>query len=156
MGMDDGISGYKPSLSIMGANLGRAWNISRFCSQTRFLKCHAQYVGDEHHHMVLGFVTAITLALLLNELRNLVFKRTVQTISYLPHFSPGSSHQASCTTAFTTEGGIVNECSHVAKDYRQAGHWLGEGEYFWGIYGLSSMYGKTSVGTRSYIWPRSR
>lgn len=37
-------------------------------------------------NLVLGFVTAITLAILLNELRNVGFKRIVQTISYMPHF----------------------------------------------------------------------
>jgi putative aldouronate transport system permease protein len=31
-------------------------------------------------------ISAITLALLLNEVRNMAFKRTVQTIVYLPHF----------------------------------------------------------------------
>src|SRR5690606_12897774 len=37
-------------------------------------------------NLVLGFVTAILLALLLNELRRAFFKGTVQTISYLPYF----------------------------------------------------------------------
>jgi putative aldouronate transport system permease protein len=37
-------------------------------------------------HLIIGFPAPIILALLLNELRTLRFKRIVQTSSYLPHF----------------------------------------------------------------------
>lgn len=37
-------------------------------------------------HILFGFPAPIILALLLNELKNLPFKKVVQTISYLPHF----------------------------------------------------------------------
>ena len=36
--------------------------------------------------MTLGFVSPIILALALNELRNVAFKRTVQMVTYFPHF----------------------------------------------------------------------
>ena len=36
--------------------------------------------------IVFGFPTPIVLALLLNEVRGVAFKKTVQTVSYLPHF----------------------------------------------------------------------
>ncbi|WP_409341701.1 ABC transporter permease [Paenibacillus sp. MBLB4367] len=38
------------------------------------------------YELLFGFPAAIVLALLLNEIRNTIFKRLVQTISYLPHF----------------------------------------------------------------------
>lgn len=37
-------------------------------------------------HLVFGFPAPIILALLFNEVRHLRFKKTIQTISYLPHF----------------------------------------------------------------------
>ena len=40
-------------------------------------------------NMVLGFATAIIFAILLNEIKHKLYKRTIQTISYLPHFSHG-------------------------------------------------------------------
>lgn len=33
-----------------------------------------------------GIIVPVTVALLLNEVRNIVYKRTLQTIVYLPHF----------------------------------------------------------------------
>lgn len=38
------------------------------------------------YKFVFGFPAPIVFALLLNELKNLIFKRVVQTISYFPHF----------------------------------------------------------------------
>jgi putative aldouronate transport system permease protein len=36
--------------------------------------------------LVFGFTAPILFAILLNEIRNIPFKRTIQTVSYLPHF----------------------------------------------------------------------
>ena len=36
--------------------------------------------------IVAGIIVPVTVALLLNEVRNIVYKRTLQTIVYLPHF----------------------------------------------------------------------
>jgi putative aldouronate transport system permease protein len=36
--------------------------------------------------LIFGFPAPIILALLINEIKNKVFKRTVQTISYMPYF----------------------------------------------------------------------
>lgn len=38
------------------------------------------------YKILFGFPAPIILALILNEVRNQIFKRTIQTISYLPHF----------------------------------------------------------------------
>ncbi|MFD0713527.1 ABC transporter permease [Paenibacillus sp. GCM10027626] len=38
------------------------------------------------YSLIIGFPSSIILALLLNEVRNRIFKRTVQSITYLPHF----------------------------------------------------------------------
>ena len=40
------------------------------------------------YNLIFGFPAPIILAVLLNEVRSSKFKRTVQTISYLPHFIP--------------------------------------------------------------------
>ena len=48
--------------------------------------------------MAFGFPAPIVLALLLNEIRHMMFKRVVQTISYLPHF-----------ISWVVLGGIIRE-----------------------------------------------
>ena len=38
--------------------------------------------------LLFNFPAAILLALMLNEVRSTRFKRTIQTVSYMPHFIP--------------------------------------------------------------------
>lgn len=57
-----------------------------FLSSPIFWKVFKNTVVIACSKFVFGFWPAIVLALLLNELRNLRFKKVVQTISYLPHF----------------------------------------------------------------------
>ncbi len=59
--------------------------------------------------LVTGYVGAITLALMLNEVRVRWFKRTVQTISYLPHFISWVVAATLINIAFSPEDGIVNQ-----------------------------------------------
>ncbi|QAY65052.1 ABC transporter permease [Paenibacillus protaetiae] len=61
------------------------------------------------YNLIFYFPAPIVLALLLNEIRRAVFKRTIQTMIYVPHFI-SMVIVASLTYVFlTTEGGAVNE-----------------------------------------------
>lgn len=100
-------------------------------------------------NLVLGFTTAITLALLLNELRKLYFKRIVQTISYLPHFISWVVAVNIVQTALAPEG-IVNVLLLQAHLIEKPILWLGVGEYFWGILGVTEVW--KSVGWNTIIY----
>ena len=89
--------------------------------------------------LVLGFVTAILLAILLNELRNIMFKRVVQTISYLPHFISWVVAASIISTVLAPEG-ILNIILTRMGVIDRAVLWLGEGGYFWGILGASEVW----------------
>ena len=60
-------------------------------------------------NLVLGYVSSIGLAVLLNEVRVKWFKRTVQTISYLPHFVSWVVAATLINIALSPESGIVNQ-----------------------------------------------
>jgi len=62
----------------------------------------------------LGFVTAIGFALLLNEVRKILFKRVIQTISYLPHF-----------LSMVIVTGLVQYAYHGRRGYKQRVYGLG-------------------------------
>lgn len=61
------------------------------------------------YDLVFFFPLPIVLALMLNEIRRQLFKRTIQTIVYLPHFVSWVVVIGISYLLFTTEGGIVNE-----------------------------------------------
>ena len=58
--------------------------------------------------IVFGFPAPILLALLLNEVKGKRFKKTVQTMSYLPNFVSWVVVVSLMTVIFTPYGGIVN------------------------------------------------
>jgi putative aldouronate transport system permease protein len=65
--------------------------------------------------LVFGFPMPIVLAILLNEVRNIAFKRVIQTIVYLPHFFSWVIVGGIVITVFSMESGIVNRVvEHVA------------------------------------------
>ncbi len=77
-------------------------------------------------NLVLGFVTAIGLAILLNELSNIKFKRVVQTISYLPHFLSWVVAAALVSSVLSIDG-IFNDLLTSLGLIKEDILWLGVG-----------------------------
>jgi len=97
--------------------------------------------------LLFGFPAPIILALLLNELHNRVFKRIVQTISYLPHFV---SLMVICgiIVNFTGRNGLINDI--IAFFGGERVNLLSRPEYFRPIYIISDIW--QSVGWGSIIY----
>ncbi|MGG4103518.1 ABC transporter permease subunit [Paenibacillus lautus] len=98
--------------------------------------------------IVFGFTAPIILALLLNEVRSSKFKRTVQTITYMPHFISlvvvcGIIH------IFTANEGVVTQLLSfiTGKDYSSL---LGYSNLFRPIYTFSGIW--QSIGWDSIIY----
>ncbi|GIP34869.1 sugar ABC transporter permease [Paenibacillus sp. J2TS4] len=60
------------------------------------------------YRLVFGFPLPLIVALLLNEVRRLVFKRTVQTVIYLPHFISWVIMGGLLINLLSVDGGVVN------------------------------------------------
>jgi putative aldouronate transport system permease protein len=99
--------------------------------------------------LIVGFPAPIVLAVLLNELSSLPFKRTVQTISYLPYFI---SWVVVANIMFTLLGneGLVNEVLLKLGLAAKPIAFMGEGKYFWGL--LTSANVWKGVGWSSIIY----
>jgi putative aldouronate transport system permease protein len=82
--------------------------------------------------LAFGFPIPIMLALLINEIKNPRFKRTVQTISYLPHFVSWVVI-ASIVFRVLSPLGIVNEVLIRLGIIDNAIAFMGEPAYFWWI-----------------------
>jgi putative aldouronate transport system permease protein len=102
-------------------------------------------------NLVLGFATAIVLALLLNEIKVRFFKRTVQTISYLPHFLSWVIAAGIVANSLSTDDGIVNALLVKLHLLQEPVMWLSKGEYFWGIIGLSNVWKEVGWNTIIYL-----
>ncbi len=101
-------------------------------------------------NLVFGTVSAILLAILLNEVRNRGFKRTVQTVTYLPHFLSMVIVVAMSQNIFATNG-PVNALLTSTGIIKSPVFWLGEGKYFWWLVGVINVWKEVGWGTIIYI-----
>ncbi|MFC0328948.1 ABC transporter permease [Paenibacillus sepulcri] len=118
----------------------------------RFIRVLRNTLAMSGINLVLGFVTAIILALLLNEVRRIAFKRVVQTVSYLPHFISWVVAASIVQTTLSPDG-IINELL-IRFGFVEKGNeilFLGIPEYFWGIFGASSVWKDVGWNTIVYL-----
>jgi len=79
--------------------------------------------------IVVGLIVPFIFALLLNEVRRLKFKRTVQTLVYLPHFLSWVVLGGILQDVLTTNGGLVNRFL-VAVFHIKPIFFLGDNNWF--------------------------
>jgi putative aldouronate transport system permease protein len=99
----------------------------------------------------LGFITAIVFALLLNELRKVMFKRIVQTVSYLPHFLSWVIVTGLVSNMLSVDSGAINELLLSLRLIKEPVLWLGIPKFFWGIVGATYVWKEVGWNTIIYL-----
>ncbi|PZE21287.1 ABC transporter permease [Paenibacillus xerothermodurans] len=77
---------FSPALGIWGSPWVGFDHFKEFFQSHYFWRLIRNTVLINIYELLFAFPASILLALLLNEIRSSVFKRAVQTVSYLPHF----------------------------------------------------------------------
>ena len=77
---------YRPQLGVLGSEWGGLYHFKDFFTSPHSLNVLRNTVVISVYSLLVGFPFPIILALLLNEVRCQAYKRTVQTISYMPYF----------------------------------------------------------------------
>lgn len=99
---------YVPKKGILGSKWIGLENFKEFFQSPYFWTLLRNTIKISLSSIVFGFPAPIILALLINELKNRVYSRVVQTITYLPHFI---SLVVVCglLKEFTLDTGVVND-----------------------------------------------
>ena len=82
--------------------------------------------------LTIGFVSPIIFALLLNEIKNKMFKKVVQTISYMPYFVSWVV-VASIMMSLLGSEGLINEVLLKLGVIDKSVNFLSNPNYFWGL-----------------------
>ena len=119
-------------------------------SKPTFMESMRNTIAMSIINLVFGTVSAIILALLLNEVRNKAFKRTVQTVTYLPHFLSMVIVVGIAKIIFEPDG-VITSLLHGMGLAPSTVSWLGEKKYFWWIVGVVNVWKEVGWGTIIYI-----
>lgn len=141
---------YRPGTSFFNQEWVGLQNFQMLFTDARFYQVMRNTLAMSFINLILGFVTAITLALMLNEVRNLRFKKSVQTISYIPHFISWVIAANIIRGILTPDSGMLNTILMQLRIIDAPIFWLGRTQYFWGIIGISNVW--KSVGWNSIIY----
>lgn len=77
---------YSPRLGIIGSEWVGFKHFKDFFASNTFLRVLKNTFVLSGLDIIFGFPLPIIFAILLNEVKNKLFKRTIQTVSYMPHF----------------------------------------------------------------------
>ena len=141
---------YKPKLGVLGSNWVGWKNFQWLFGREDFLNSIRNTLAMSVINLVFGTVSAVLLAILLNEVRNRAFKRTVQTVTYLPHFLSMVIVVGMAQNIFASNGSI-NELLISLGLTKDPIFFLGEGKYFWWLVGVINVWKEVGWGTIIYI-----
>ncbi|MGG4553432.1 ABC transporter permease [Paenibacillus humicus] len=141
---------YKPARSFSDQKWVGFKHFEFLFKDDSFLQVLRNTLAMSIINLILGFTTAIILALLLNEIKKIFWKRTVQTISYLPHFLSWIIVTGIVATSLASDG-IVNDVLLKLNLIKEPIQWLSEGKYFWGIVGASHVWKEVGWNTIIYL-----
>lgn len=140
---------YSPFKGILHSKWVGFENFERFFSGSEFWKLLRNTMVISVLNLVFFFPAPIILSLLLNEARNSKFKRTIQSIVYLPHFFSWVIVAGITFLLFSQSGGIVNGVIH-AMGYSKIGFLTNE-NYFWVMLTLQSIWKEAGWGTVIFL-----
>ncbi|WP_084295086.1 ABC transporter permease [Caldanaerobius polysaccharolyticus] len=140
---------YKPALGIRGSQWVGLQNFKMLFEDATFYQAIRNTLGISLLKYVIGFVSSITLAVLINEVRNIKFKKTVQTISYLPHFVSWVVAASIVLNVLSPEG-IINDILLKLHVVKESINFMGIPQLFWPIMAISDMW--KEVGWNSIIY----
>jgi len=141
---------YKPKQGVFGSKWVGLDNFKFLFGREDFLLSIRNTLAMSIINLVFGTIAAILLAVLLNEVRNRSFKRTVQTVTYLPHFLSMVIVVAMAQNIFSANGAINTLLTSIGL-VKEPVFFLGTGEYFWWLVGAINIWKEVGWNTIIYI-----
>jgi len=122
-----------------------------FFSSPEFFKVMRNTVIISLLKFFIGFPAPILLALMLNEVKNLMFKRLVQTVSYLPHFMSWVIVAGLIMSMLSTDNGSINIVLEKMNFIDEPINFLSLPELFWSILVSTGVWKEIGFGSIVYL-----
>lgn len=141
---------YNPGIGLAKSPWVGLDNFKELFKDYNFYRALKNTLAVSSLRLVFNFFSAITLAVMLNEVKNMIFKRTVQTISYLPYFVSWVVAANIVYMSLSPEDGIINQVLMTLKLTESPIPFMGVKNYFYMIVALSSVW--KTVGYNAIIY----
>lgn len=141
---------YTPKNGILHSAFVGLDKFKQLFSDATFIRVIRNTLGMGILNLTVTFITAIVFAILLNEIKSKGGKKTVQTISYLPHFLSwiivtGILHDALSST------GIINELLVKFNILDQPINFFAHPQFFWPIVAFANVWKETGWNAIIYL-----
>ncbi len=147
-GMQIAFKEFNPGLGIQGSPWTGFDNFTRFFSSYQFDRVLTNTVTLSLMQLILGFPAPIILALLLNQIPSMKYKKIVQTVTYAPHFISIVVLVGMLNLFLSPNSGMFN--NFLTAIGKEPVFFLGEARHFRMIYVLSGIW--QSAGWSSIIY----
>lgn len=131
---------YKPKNGILNQKWVGFDNFVELFQDERFYIVLRNTLAMSTMGLIVGFTIPVIFALLLNEIRGQFFKRSVQTISYLPHFVSWVVVAGLVTKMLSTDGGAINQLLMYLNIIDTPIQFMAKGEWFWSVVTISDLW----------------
>jgi putative aldouronate transport system permease protein len=126
-------------------------NFNLFFTAPEFRNIMRNTIALSFLKLVIGFPAPILLAILLNEIRHMAYKRLIQTISYLPHFLSWVIVSTFVASMLSTENGSINMLLVKLHLIDEPINFLSLPQYFWGIIVASNVWKEIGFSSIVYL-----
>ena len=139
---------YTPSKGILGSNWVGFKHFISFFNSYYFFRLLRNTILISLYSLIMGFPAPIILALLINELKSKFLKRTVQSLTYIPHFI---SLVVVCglLLEFSARTGLFNQIISLIGIQPIA--FFQDPKYFRSVYVFSGIWQEIGWGTIIYL-----
>jgi len=143
-----GFKDFSPYKGILGSPWAGFKHFSFFLSDPNFWRVMRNTILINFYEIIFGMPVPLIFALMLNELKMLKVKKTIQTISYLPHFISWVIAAGIISAMLSPTSGIVNIILNKTLGIEPI-YFLAEPRFFrgiivvsaiWKTFGMSSVY----------------
>ena len=139
---------FSPKLGTVGSPWVGLKHFKEFFNSVYFGRLIRNTLGINLKNLVFGFPAPILLALMLNEVRSDKFKKTVQTVSYLPHFI-STFVVAVVILQFTSTYGFITQLMTLFGFPKQ--NMMMNPDFFQPVYVISDIWQGIGWGSIIYI-----
>ena len=140
---------YNPFMGLKGSDFVGFENFEVFFKSPNFIKYVWNTLVLGLQSLLISFPATILFALMMNEIRNLKFKKAVQTISYMPHFMSTVVIVSLITTLCDPTNGAINLIIHAFGG--ESIYFMMKPEWFRPLYLISGMWQGLGWGTIIYL-----